>query len=284
MDFLRIKNNEAPPGIETKFELEQLSLVLIAQLRSRRRHLPQSFLRRRVRGTPSGGHLLPPAAESEGDLGQSRRATMARGLVLVAHPKHIHPKSISGSNLADAGLIRFRRQGSERISAEIDPTRYVRMLYKAANSRTARGERWLFLGLRRLDRSQTALCAGQCTEVCVSSTPEPQSARESLPETREEHIIVHVLFMDIVDSTRETADQQKCVNDQLQAIVSSTSEFHQAKARNELISLPTGDGMALVFTGKFEAPLRCAIEIARALKSTPICRLRTGIHSGPVHN
>jgi class 3 adenylate cyclase len=98
----------------------------------------------------------------------------------------------------------------------------------------------------------------------------------------EEPVIVHVLFMDIVDSTRETADQQKRVNDQLQAIVSGTREFQDAKARNELITLPTGDGMALVFLGKFEAPVRCAIEIARALKANPICRLRTGIHSGPV--
>ena len=112
---------------------------------------------------------------------------------------------------------------------------------------------------------------------------EPKSADKLLTEAIEKPVIVHVLFMDIVDSTRETADHQKRINDELQKIVSSTSAFNQARAKDELISLPTGDGMALVFRDDFEAPPRCAIEIARALKSKPVCRLRTGIHSGPVY-
>jgi len=47
-------------------------------------------------------------------------------------------------------------------------------------------------------------------------------------------------------------------------VVINTREFQAARTRDELISLPTGDGMALVFSRKIEAPLMCAIEIWRA--------------------
>src|SRR5438046_7722365 len=41
--------------------------------------------------------------------------------------------------------------------------------------------------------------------------------------------------------------------------------------------------MALVFRTNTEAPVECAMEIARALKSHPAIQLRMGIHSGPVN-
>jgi TolB-like protein len=97
-----------------------------------------------------------------------------------------------------------------------------------------------------------------------------------------EPITVYVLYMDIVDSTRATVEQQDRINARLKEIVMATREFQDARARNELISLPTGDGMALVFLRKLEAPARCAIEIQRALLADPFCGLRMGIHSGPV--
>src|SRR5438477_8367279 len=40
--------------------------------------------------------------------------------------------------------------------------------------------------------------------------------------------------------------------------------------------------MALVFSTTPDAPVQCALEIARALKSRPHLRVRMGIHSGPV--
>ena len=40
--------------------------------------------------------------------------------------------------------------------------------------------------------------------------------------------------------------------------------------------------MALVFRKKMEEAARCALEVARALKSHPEMRVRMGIHSGPV--
>src|SRR5947208_15831298 len=40
--------------------------------------------------------------------------------------------------------------------------------------------------------------------------------------------------------------------------------------------------MALVFSETPDAPVQCALEISKALKSRPDLRVRMGIHSGPV--
>ena len=50
----------------------------------------------------------------------------------------------------------------------------------------------------------------------------------------------------------------------------------------QLVRLPTGDGMALVFHHSAEEPARCALEIAEALRKHPEIPVRMGIHSGPV--
>jgi serine/threonine protein kinase/class 3 adenylate cyclase len=95
--------------------------------------------------------------------------------------------------------------------------------------------------------------------------------------------IAHVLFMDIVAYSRLPMDQQRRVLHHLQQLVSTTSEFTRAKTRDELITLPTGDGMALVFFGDAEAPARCALELCRAVRSSPEIQLRMGLHTGPVY-
>src|SRR5205823_6933794 len=69
----------------------------------------------------------------------------------------------------------------------------------------------------------------------------------------------------------------------LKEIVRGTEQFRLAKAEGKLVGLPTGDGGALVFRNSPEAPVRCAMEIAQALKSHPELPVRMGIHSGPVN-
>src|SRR4029453_6234125 len=56
----------------------------------------------------------------------------------------------------------------------------------------------------------------------------------------------------------------------------------QAETAGQLIILPTGDGMALVFTGSVEGPAECALEVSQALHAQPSVPVRMGIHSGPV--
>ena len=94
--------------------------------------------------------------------------------------------------------------------------------------------------------------------------------------------IGHVLFMDIVGFSKLLVDEQSDVSNRLNQIVRSTEQFRAAEAANKLTRLPTGDGMVLVFYTSPEAPARCAMEIAQALKDSPF-GLRMGIHSGPVN-
>src|SRR5437868_14068911 len=65
--------------------------------------------------------------------------------------------------------------------------------------------------------------------------------------------------------------------------VREAGEFRSAEADGQLVRLPTGDGMALVFRHSPEQPVRCALEISQALKEYPKLQVRMGIHSGPVN-
>ena len=95
--------------------------------------------------------------------------------------------------------------------------------------------------------------------------------------------LAHVLFMDIVSYSVLPTDQQSKVLRSLQEIVRGTAEVIRAQALNQLISLATGDGMALVFFNDPMAPVQCALEISKALKGHPEIKLRMGVHSGPVN-
>src|SRR5438046_994296 len=95
--------------------------------------------------------------------------------------------------------------------------------------------------------------------------------------------IGHVLFMDIVGFSKLLVDEQSDCSERLNQIVRRTGQFRAAEAEGKLIRLPTGDGMVLVFFTSPEAPVRCAVEIAKALKDCSDFGLRMGIHSGPVN-
>ena len=95
--------------------------------------------------------------------------------------------------------------------------------------------------------------------------------------------IGHVLFIDIVRFSTLLIDQQSEQLETLKRIVRDTEQFRVAEAEGKLLRLPTGDGGALVFRNSPEAPVLCAIEIAKALKSHPEIGVRMGIHSGPVN-
>src|SRR5262249_51813041 len=93
----------------------------------------------------------------------------------------------------------------------------------------------------------------------------------------------HILFLDIVGFSKLLADEQKELVQELNRIVRETEQFREAEAGRKLTRLPTGDGMVLVFTSNPEAPVECALEISKELKSHPELRVRMGIHSGPVN-
>ena len=93
--------------------------------------------------------------------------------------------------------------------------------------------------------------------------------------------IGHVLFIDIVGYSKLLLDEQKERLRELTDIVLATHQVNES-TNEQLVRLPTGDGMALVFRNSSEEPARCALEIAQSLKQHPAVLVRMGIHSGPV--
>jgi len=94
--------------------------------------------------------------------------------------------------------------------------------------------------------------------------------------------IAYVLFVDIVGYSKLLIDQQRRLLELLNEIVRRTEQFRKAEASHRLITIPTGDGMALVFYNAPEVPVECALEISRAAREHPELKLRMGVHSGPV--
>jgi TolB-like protein/Tfp pilus assembly protein PilF/class 3 adenylate cyclase len=95
--------------------------------------------------------------------------------------------------------------------------------------------------------------------------------------------IAHVLFIDIVGYSKLRTNEQSAQIEKLREIVRGTEQFRTSEAEGKLLRLPTGDGGALAFRNSPEAPVLCAEQIAKALKSHPEIRVRMGIHSGPVN-
>jgi len=95
--------------------------------------------------------------------------------------------------------------------------------------------------------------------------------------------IGHVLCIDIVGYSKLLINEQSEQIQRLKEIVRGTEQVRLAEAEGKLLRLPTGDGGALVFRNNPEAPVLCALEISKALKSHPELRVRMGIHSGPVN-
>src|SRR5690242_16321721 len=88
--------------------------------------------------------------------------------------------------------------------------------------------------------------------------------------------------MDIVGCSKLPSDEQMRIVRRLQELVAATSEFKRYCESDQLISLPTGDGMALAFFTKLDAAVQCAIETTQLIQTEALCKIRMGVHTGPV--
>ena len=77
--------------------------------------------------------------------------------------------------------------------------------------------------------------------------------------------IGHVLSIDIVGYFRLLNEDQKERLNQLTQIVLATPQVRES-TDEQLVRLPTGDGMARSFHHTPEEPARCAVEVAEALR------------------
>jgi len=91
----------------------------------------------------------------------------------------------------------------------------------------------------------------------------------------------HVLFLDVAGSSPLPSSEQDVLLQSLREFVHSTSEFGRARVKGQITVVPSRDGIALVFFGDPEAPLRCALEISRSFRNAEKNRVRMGLHSGP---
>src|SRR2546428_13828846 len=94
--------------------------------------------------------------------------------------------------------------------------------------------------------------------------------------------IAHVPSLDIVGYSKLSVNEQHGQVEELNEIVRLSEQFRKAEAASRLLKIPTGDGMALVFSKSPEEPGQCAVEISRALKDNARLQVRRGIPSGPV--
>lgn len=102
--------------------------------------------------------------------------------------------------------------------------------------------------------------------------------------------IGHVLFIEIVPCPKRSTptagrEQARGRDDslaELNRIVERTDAFRTAESAGKLIQLPTGAGMALAFASTPDAPVRCAMQISKALRSHSSLKVKMGVHSGPV--
>jgi TolB-like protein/class 3 adenylate cyclase/Tfp pilus assembly protein PilF len=95
--------------------------------------------------------------------------------------------------------------------------------------------------------------------------------------------IAHILLIDAVGYSKLLVNEQIELLQRLNQIVRSTECFRAAEASGKLIRVPAGDGMALLFFHSPEEPVRCALEISRALQHHSHIQMRMGVHSGPVN-
>jgi len=107
--------------------------------------------------------------------------------------------------------------------------------------------------------------------------------------------LAHVLFIDIVGYSKRLINEQTALVKRLNELVLQTEQCRTADAAGKLIRIPTGDGMALAFFTSPDAPVRCAMELSKAVGQAFLpagekirqagalaLQLRMGIHTGPV--
>src|SRR5262249_42761075 len=117
-------------------------------------------------------------------------------------------------------------------------------------------------------------------ETASAHTDEDRSVE---PKSDLEFEIAHLLLIDVVGYSKLSNDEQIELLQELNQIVHSNECFRSAEASGKLKRVQTGDGMALLFFHSPEEPVRCALQISRALQDQPHIRLRMGVHSGPVN-
>jgi ATP-dependent Clp protease ATP-binding subunit ClpC len=206
--------------------------------------------------------VLPEAAE----------AVLLKALAFEQHLRYQRARDF-GQQLAEALILTQVRVSATRGKARSKPGD------ENADKKRAKGQPSKPAKTRAAHGPHNKTQAG-------AKQPKQARARASSKHAERSHEtpseVAHILFMDIVGFSKQLDDDQVQMALQLHRLVCRTAEFRRLSKTSELISLDTGDGMALAFFREHEAPVRCAVEVALALRSHPEIKLRMGVNSGPV--
>ncbi|MGI8890903.1 MAG: adenylate/guanylate cyclase domain-containing protein [Chthoniobacterales bacterium] len=103
-----------------------------------------------------------------------------------------------------------------------------------------------------------------------------------MPSSVSPLLTAHVLFTDVVGYSRLTSDQQSVVFRKLQEYVNDCEAVVETARNQQVVRIPSGDGMALAFFDQCSNPLRCACELADRIERDGSFIVRMGIHTGEV--
>jgi hypothetical protein len=133
------------------------------------------------------------------------------------------------------------------------------LLFQPSFAKATAGDLTLELGIRVCPRQRTG------AQFIDSLVGHNEMSSEVKKEIRLE--IGHVLFIDIVGYSKLLITEQSEQMQKLREIVRGTEQFRLSEAEGKLLRSPTGDGGALVFRSSPEAPVLCALEISKELKT-----------------
>ena len=116
--------------------------------------------------------------------------------------------------------------------------------------------------LQRLKRDTEHRRFNRSSGTAPPPSTKPDREEPPAPRASQTLEIASVVFLDIVGYSKLGIEEQGSLLHQLRSTVQQTGAYMAAKQRGNLLALPTGDGMALVF---FESPLT-------AVSAPPILR------------
>lgn len=175
--------------------------------------------------------------------------------------------------------VEARYQTAGEMSAEL---RQIKKLIESDPSRTRESE--MVEGWANSFNQPSPSGSRNYKQTLINGSPSwPVDVQGLSSKERATPEIAHVLFMDIVAYSKKPTHFQRQIIDRLNEMVRGADDFRRAEAEHRLISRATGDGMALVFFGDPESPVRCALQVSQAAKEQSEIQMRMGIHSGIVY-
>src|SRR5271165_1857182 len=94
----------------------------------------------------------------------------------------------------------------------------------------------------------------------------------------------HVLYLDLASDASLPADEKRRIERDMERLVAVTAEFERAHKQGQLTLQPGDHGLAVLFFGGPDAPVRCAVELSRLVPARSAhFKFRMGVHTGPAY-